>query len=162
MSSVLRKGRLPFCEKSLKRNQELRELIRHLKAVPNQTIMQVAAHTGWSQPKSRSAVETLRSYGLIHVSERTQSIFRTAINFYSVLDHDDSDLDTHLPITRPDGMPISGPRPVQASKTKPEVIVKRDPMVELLMGSRSAPSLNFINSRKESQDAQSKTTGATH
>jgi hypothetical protein len=173
MSGVLRKGASPYNVKSLARNKELRAVLEFVTANPGRTIRQIADHFGWSQPKGRNGVETLVAEDLLHVSGKIPTMITSFSYQYSVLDHDEDDLNRILPLAPPpDHMPAYRKRMKEAreatilrraeAQTEGMTIVRRDPLIEMLMGSGRAPSLNFIDSLNGVQHAEPQTAIQAH
>lgn len=160
--SSLRTGKFQFNVRSLARNRELRSLLTWLTANPNKSILDISIYMSCSQPKARNAVDTLRQANLVYVSDSDLSAFHTSINLYSVRPHGEHELDTHLPVTRPEHLPAPGGHYSKAKAPAPRSRIMRDPLTAMLMGEGRAPSLNFIDSLKGVFDVKPKAAHSTH
>lgn len=151
-----RKGIHKHNIKSLQRNRELRAVVLHVAAHPDSTIIQLAEKFVWSQSKARNAVESLVQVDLIYVSKKDVTVFKSAVHFFSVCEHTEDDLDTELPIKKPDGevVAISNMASDGNVDKKRDIYggwfsggVRRDPLDLALMGKGIAPSILFHRSQ---------------
>lgn len=158
--TILRKGTFPFRPATLKRNVELRAVLKHLDAYPEQSMTQIASHLGEPRSKIRNAIENLAHSELVYVSRSGLSAFNTAVHFYSASIYGADDLDRLLPIVAPEGHSIRAKEFTTPAKSpKPDTRqAYRDPLFAALYGQGRAPSLNFMDSNRGANDAQSQTT----
>jgi hypothetical protein len=163
----MRKGVSPHHAKSLQRNSELRALVSYVTSNPNCSINGACQHFGLLKGKMRNDFDLLMSYGFIKITGTNKHT-----NLFSACKYTPEDVERLLPITGPHGArpPIRSAAPGRAnvivtSASEPASHpVWRDRIIALLMGSEKgrAPSLNFMDSMKENNHAESQAAAASH
>jgi hypothetical protein len=157
--TTLRKDVHPYNKQALKRNGELRLILKHLERTPGQTLTAIAKELGITVTKARNALCNLVNYNLAYVSRRGLSVVNTPLHYYSAYPFSPSDLTEKLPVVPPPKPPIEVPRePTLFDSLTGKRLVRRDPLVAAIHGHGRAPSLNFMNSNRGAFDAQSQTT----